>query len=295
MDEHTENRRRIDIIKDPEFLDGLEMICTSGEISRRFVADSLRYPVEAAYYRWLQTHGTLLWRSDAERLSGPVIEVRSLPSSISTRAARDSLFARVMPTPSGTYRLALWCHDFAALFARVGRFDRAEEWASRGLRVEATRLNHRLYAALALAQLNQGAFSDAAEAARLGLALAPDAYALHLYRGMALQNMNRPEEALVEVRAAWEASGDSRIRLNLGQILGTLGRYEEAVAELAQVPPGYAERVAARRDMAVILLNRLGRPEEALAALREAASLTQDPGEAALLKDEIARLEAMRR
>ncbi len=275
----------------PEFLDGLEMICTSGEISRRFVADSLRYPDEAAYYGWLRTHGTVLWKSDSEDFSGPLIEVRALPASISTRAARDSLFARLMPEPSGTYRLALWCHDFAALFARAGEFDRAEEWASRGLLVGAHRLDHRLYAALALAQLNRGEFPEAAEAARAGIALAPDAYALHLYRGMALQNMGRSEEALGEVRAALEASGDPRIRLNVGQILGSLGRYEEAVAELEKVPAGYAERVAARRDMAVIFLNRLGRPAEALAALREAAALTQDPGEAALLKDEIARLE----
>ena len=45
--------------------------------------------------------------------------------------------------------------------------------------------------------------------------------------------------------------------------------------------------------MAVILLNQLGRRQEGLAALREAASLTGDPGEAALLNEEVARLERM--
>jgi tetratricopeptide (TPR) repeat protein len=109
---------------------------------------------------------------------------------------------------------------------------------------------------------------------------------------MALQNMGRPEEALTEVRTALELSADPRIRLNVGQILSTLGRHEEALAELAQVPSGYAERAAARRDMAVILIHRLGRRDEGIAALREAAALTQDPGEAALLRDEIARLES---
>jgi tetratricopeptide (TPR) repeat protein len=276
----------------PEFLDGLEMICTSGEISRRFLADSLHYPDEAAYYRWLRTNGALIWDSDPALLSGPIIEVRSLPSSISSRAERDSLFARLEPEPSGTYRLALWCHDYAALFARVGSFERAEEWALRGLLVGAERLNHRLYASLALARLNRGNFPGAADAALAGIELAPDAYSLRLYRGMALQNMGRPEEALTEVRTALELSADPRIRLNVGQILSTLGRHEEALAELAQVPSGYAERAAARRDMAVILIHRLGRRDEGIAALREAAALTQDPGEAALLRDEIARLES---
>jgi Flp pilus assembly protein TadD len=275
----------------PEFLDGLQMMVTSGEISRRFEADSLHYPAEVAFYRWLGAHGTLLWESDSKRFSGPIIEVRALPTGISTRAERESLFAALEPRPSGTYRLALWCHDMAALFARDGEFARAEEWAIRGLRVGAERMNPRLHAALALAYLNQQRFAEAEAASAAGLALAPDAYALHLYRGMALQSLGRHEEALSEVRTALAATGDPRMRLNVGQILASLGRYQEAVAELAQVPPDVPERAAARRDMAVILLNQLGRRQEGLAALREAASLTRDPGEAALLRDEAARLE----
>jgi len=277
----------------PEFLDGLETIVLSGEISRRFDADALKYPGEAGYYRWLRAKAPLLWRSDAGRLSGPSIEVRSLPNGISTRASRDSLFAALQPAPSGTYRLALWCRDMAALFARASDQERAEEWALRGLQVGATNMNPRLFAALALARLNRENFAGAEEAARLGIAQSPTAYALRLYRGMALERLGRPEESLGELREALAAAGDPRIRLNIGQVLATLGRYDEAVEELSQVPAGIPERAAARKTMAVMLLNQLGRPEEGIAALREAASLTSDPGEAALLRDEVARLERM--
>ena len=276
-----------------EFLDGLETIVLSGEISRRFDADSLHYPGEAGYYRWLRAHAPLLWRSDAASLSGPSIEVRSIPGAISTRAERDSLFASLQPKPSGTYRLALWCHDMSALFSRAGDQERAEEWALRGLSIGATTLNARLEAALALARLNRADFAGAEEAARRGIAEAPGGYALRLYRGMALERLGRLPESLAELREALVLSGDPRIRLNIGQVLASLHRYEEAVAELGQVPVGFPERAAAQRDMAVILLNQLGRPSEGLAALREAAALTSNPGEARLLQGEVARLERM--
>lgn len=281
----------------PEFLDGIEMITLSGEISRRFLADSLKYPDEAAYYRWLRTHGESLWRSDAEGrvLSGPEIEVRTLPSRLSTRAERDSLFARLQPKPSGTYRLALWCHDMALLFSRDGDYTRAEEWAMRALSVGAKNMAGRIAATLALARLNLGNFAGAEEAARAGLEAGSKIYALHLYRGMALEPLGHLDEALTELRIGLAQSGDPRVRLNIAQILVTQNRVEEAVAELARIPPGIPERAAARRDMSILLLNQLGRRDEGLAALREAAALTTDPGQARLLQDEAARLEKEKR
>jgi tetratricopeptide (TPR) repeat protein len=278
----------------PEFLDGIETIVLSGEISRRFDSDSLRYPGEAGYYRWLRANAPLLWRSDPKRLSGPSIEVRSLPTNISNRATRDSLFAVLQPSASHTYRLALWCHDMASLFIHAGDHGRAEEWALRGLRIDAANMNARLYAALSLARLNKSDFAGAEEAARLGIVLSPTGYALRLYHGMALERLGRLDESLSELREALEDTADPRIRLNIGQVLAALGRFDEAVAELAQVPVGSPERAAARRDMAIVLLNQLHRREEGIAALREAASLTSDPGEARLLQDEAARLEGAR-
>ena len=280
----------------PAFLDGLEMIALSGEISRRFEADSLKYPNEAAYYRWLRAHGDVVWRSngDGRRLSGPYIEVRSLPTGISTRAVRDSLFARLQPTPSGTYRLALWCHDMAVVFSRAGDVERAEEWARRGLSINAVNMNARLDATLAQALLTEGRFAEAEAAARAGLSAGSDAWSLHLYRGMALEQLGRLDEALAELRNGYARSGDIRVHLNIAQVLTTLGRYDEAVAELAEIPPDSPDRGPARRDMAVLLLNQLNRPQEGLEALREAAARETDPNQAVLMKEEVARLERMR-
>ena len=78
----------------------------------------------------------------------------------------------------------------------------------------------------------------------------------------------------------------------MGAALSDLGRYEEAVQALEMVPEHHPDRGNARRDMAVIFLNHLLRPAEGLTALREAAILAQDPGQARLLQDEIARIEA---
>ena len=276
----------------PEFLDGIEYIVTSDAISGRFEADTTGYPVENEYYRWLRTHTSLLWSSDSVRASGPRIEVRRLPESISTRGERDSLFAVVMPTPSHTNRLGLWCADLATVFDRMGAYDRAIEWAKRGLAVESPMMNGRLYGVLARVELRVGNSAAAEEAARAAIQITPRNYGMHLYRGMALHDLNRPGEALQELTTAYTLSGDERIHLNIGQLLADMGRFDEAAKEFESVPSGIPERAAAQRDLAVILINYMHRREEGIAALREAASLEPDAGQARLLQDEIRRLTA---
>ncbi|HLQ66221.1 MAG TPA: tetratricopeptide repeat protein [Candidatus Limnocylindrales bacterium] len=276
----------------PEFLDGLQYIAQSGGISDRFEADSVNYPVEVAYYKWLRAHAPLQWSSRAERASGPTIEVRSLPARISTRAERDSLFAALMPAPNHTTRLALWCHDMSMLFGKMDAPDRAEEWALRGLRVDAHNLNGNLYVALALARLREGNATGAEEAARRAIAIVPQGITAHYYLGMALREEGRLEEALSELRAAYALSVDNRIRLNVGEVLADLGRYDEAARELDAVPQGIPERATARRDLALLYINKLGRRQEGIAALTEAAELEPDPRQAAVLRAEAERLKA---
>ncbi len=278
-----------------EFLDGLDYYVLSREISRRFDADSISYPVESAFYRWIRARAPIVWRSDPKSSSGPQIEVRRVPSSISTRAERESLFARAMPAPSRVGRLGLWCVDLANTFGKLGRYEQAEEWATRGLRIDAKRMNPRLHATLAFVRLNQGELTKAEEAARAGISESPRDHPIRLYRAMALQGMGRMEEALAEFQAAYELSRDGRILLNVGSALSDLGRYDEALRQLGQVPPNHPERAAARRAIAVILLNNVNRPTEGLAALREAATLTRDPEEAKALWKEVDRLERMAR
>ena len=273
----------------PDFLDGLRYAVLSHEISRRFSADSVNYPGEFAFYRWLHTKTRLVWSTEGMKLAGPVLEIRALPEWTSTATTRDSLFRALVPTPTHTTRLALWCAQMSALFGRLDQDERAEEWASRGLTIEAGNMNPQLYAALAMAELRLKRYREAEAAAARGIALLPRSYSLHIYRGMALAELNRSEEALAELRYAFEISNDPRIQLNIGELLGDMGRFPEALAALELVPPGLPQRAVARRDMAVILLNSPGRRDEGLAALKEAADLETDPEQAKLLREDYAR------
>jgi len=272
-----------------EFLDGFRYVVLSREIWRRYEDDSLNYPKEFAFHQWLRAKTRLVWTSTETKLAGPVLEIRALPAVISTRATRDSIFRALVPKPTHTTRLALWCAQMAGVFGRIDENERAEEWALRGLTVGAANMTPQLYAALAMANLKMKRYPEAEEAASRGLAILPKSHSLHLYRAMALQEMGRGEEALATLRRAFELSNDPRIRLNIGELLADMGRFGEALTELSEVPPGIPQRATARRDMAVILLNSPGRKEEGLAALREAAELTPDPDEARLMREEIDR------
>jgi hypothetical protein len=274
----------------PEFLDGIRYYIQSSGISGRFEGDSAHYPAEVAFYRWLRERSSLLWSTRSEKASGPVIEVRAVPGGLSTRAVRDSLFEALMPRPYHTTRLALWCADMSALFGKLDQPDRAEEWARRGLRVDARNMNGQLQVALALALLRKGNPAGAEQAARAGVGLLPRSPSAHFYRGLALRELGRREEALPELNKALEISGDNRIRLNVAQILAELGRFEEAASQFEAVPHGVPERGMARRDLGVLYLNKLHRPAEGIAALEEAAALEPDPREAAMLRAEVARL-----
>jgi tetratricopeptide (TPR) repeat protein len=278
-----------------QFLDGLEYYLTSQEISRRFAVDSLAYPVESAYYRWLHANAPVVWKSDPKRMSGPVIEIRRIPSQVSTRAERDSVFTDAVPTPSAVTRVGLWCGDYAALFGRLHHNDRAEEWAERGLRVGAARMTVRLINTLTYAKLNLEKYAEAEQVAALGLTRAPNDAILHLYRGIALQELERGNDALDEFRKAYEISHDGRALIHIGQVLAELGRYEEALTTLRQIPPGHVDRFSAARETALILINGLHRPEEGLAALREAAAISPDPEQTARIDREIVRIEGLLR
>ena len=277
-----------------EFLDGLEYHVASGEISRRFEAEPEKYPVENAYYRWLREHASVVWESDVKNASGPHIVVRRLPSGISTRAQRDSVFAAAMPEPTHVNRVELWCLDLSKVFTAVGDHDRGEEWARRGLRVGVKSMEPPLRSALAVALWRKNQLDSAEVQARLAVDLEPRGSTIRMYHGAILATMGRFAEALAEDRKAYELSGgDPRLHLNIAQALSQMGRFEEAVNELLQVPPGHADRALAVRDAAILLLNHLGRPAEALGYLREAIRLDPNQEQADLVREQIARLEAM--
>jgi tetratricopeptide (TPR) repeat protein len=275
-----------------EYLDGLDYYVLSREILRRFEADSLKYPVEIAFYRWISAHAPLVWRTDPRTASGPEIEVRRVPGVISTRAERDSVFEAALPGPSGVRRVAIWCADFAAMEARLGRPDREEEWAKRGIQVGASDLMPKLFAMLAHSFLDQGRFRQAEEAARLGMARSPRDAPLHYFRAMALQQLGTKEEALAEYQAAYNISRDPSVILDVARAARDLGRYDEAVALLDRVPADHPERGPAMEEKGLLLITKMGRPAEGVAALAEAARLEPNPERAAQIQAAASRVEA---
>ncbi len=276
----------------PEFLDGIDFICISGEISRRFESEPEKYPVETAYYRWLSEHTQLLWRSDPRGMAGPKLEVRALPHGISTRAQRESLGVAWMPHRTSTTRVALWCLDMAKLFLQRGESARAEEWARRGFRVGAPVMEPQLWIALAAAEHRLGHYDESEQAAARALRSQPKNALLHFQRGLALHELRRFEEALAEYRSTLALSPDPRFHVNAARALAALGRHEEALAELDQVPPDHPARAVALHDRGIILAERLHRPAEGLAALKESLELDPKQSGADEMRREIARLEA---
>jgi len=278
----------------PEFLDGLQLHVASGEISRRFKAEPMKYPVENAYYRWLRDHATVVWESEDEKMSGPHIVVRRLPPNISARAERDSIFHAAMPVPNHVNRVELWAWDFAKLFARVGDHVRAEEWARRGLQVQVESMEGPLRNQLAMALYREGKIDSAETEMRIAIRNQAKNPTFRIYHASMLTDLGRLPEALEETRNAYELSGrDPRVHINIAQALGQLGRYDEAVNELLLVPPGNPQRGLALRDAAILILNHSDRPGEALDLLRESIQLDPNQEQADLVRQQIARLEAL--
>jgi tetratricopeptide (TPR) repeat protein len=276
-----------------ELLDGADYYVSSGEISRRFDAAAAAYPVESAYYAWLRTNAPVLWKADPESASGPNIEVRRLPRGISTKTERDSIFAEALPKPTGVSRLGLWAVDFANMFGRLGQHERAQEWAIRGLRVAAGTMTIRLLAVLAYSRLQLGDYEGALDVTTEGMRRGSRDARLRLYQGIALYELGRGEEALREFQTAYSLSPDARILIRMGSTLNEMGRHEEALAAFSRVPPDHPERYGAAREMSILLINVLGRPQEGLEYLREAARLAPDAAQAKAIEEETARIEAI--
>jgi tetratricopeptide (TPR) repeat protein len=278
----------------PEFLDGIEYHVASEEISRRFESEPEKYPVENAYYRWLRDRATVVWESDVKKNSGPHIVIRRVPPNISTRAQRDSVFRAAMPTPTKVNRVGLWCLDCAKEFTRVADYVRAEEWARRGLEVGVEGMEAPLQHQLAVSLWRRGQVDSAEAHMRIAVEKLPPSSTFRIYHASMLNDLNRHKEALEELFTAYELSNhDPMIHLNIAQTLSALGRHQEAVDELLRVPAGHSQRGLALRDAAVILLNNLDRPQEALNYLRESIQLDPNQEQADLVRQQIARLEAV--
>lgn len=190
----------------PEWLDGIRYYASSGEVERRFRAAAERYPEEAAFHDWLRAHGTVVWTSDSTSGSGPRIEIRALPDSVSTRAQRDALWNEVVGSRMYSPRIARWCAALASVFLKRDQYARAEEWASRGLMIQDDLSRRDLLETLSFAQVRLGRAGAAEATARAGLKEFPGSQLLHVVRAMALEGLSRKADAIVEYGEALRRS-----------------------------------------------------------------------------------------
>jgi hypothetical protein len=209
-----------------EWLDGLRHYVLSGEIGRRFEIAAGRYPDEAAFHRWIRSHGARIWPTDSTAASGPKIDVWLLPERISTREERDRLWSETRRHPMYLTRLARWCREMAMVFLKREEYDRAEEWASRGLTIPGPGYRKELLEVLSLAEVRSGKPAEALRAARDGLREFPDSPLLHLNSAVALEALSRREEAVAEYRAALRfstnAEAASLIRAQIARLKGSV-------------------------------------------------------------------------
>jgi len=185
-----------------EWLDGLRYYMTSSEVTRRFEGGDPRSAREHDFYRWIRENGAKVWASDPSTMSGPQIELYSLPHAISTPAARDSLWAAEAKARPPGERLIKWTSDLASDFLLAGDAPRAEEWAERGLSSGTSSVRQTLYETLSMARYQGGDRAGAERAAAAGSALYPQAPLLHVFRGMSLEALGRPGPAMEEYRLA---------------------------------------------------------------------------------------------
>ena len=189
---------RVQAAYHPQWLDGLRYYAVSSEVSRRFESGAETRSAEAAFYYWIRQQSQPVWRSDPARSSGPEIEMYFLPTKVSTRADRDSLWAQVRMGEIDANRLSVWCSDMATLFLYRAEWSRVEEWADRGISLRRRSGHERLLADLAYAQIQQGRHREAEHTAVEAIRSYPGNYQFHLYRGMALEGLGQRAGAAAE-------------------------------------------------------------------------------------------------
>ena len=169
-----------------------------------------------------------------------------------------------------------------------------DEWARRGIYVDVPEMEPPIRSLLATALWHEGQLDSADAQIRIAIQRAPTSPTFHLIRGSILTDLGKIPESLAELRQAYEVSGrDPRLHVNMAQALARMGKFGEAVEELLKVPDGNPMRGLALRDAAILILNHSDRPADALDYLRESIRLDPNQEQADLLKQQIAKLEAM--
>jgi hypothetical protein len=186
----------------PEWLDGLRYYVISSEVTRRYEGADPRYETQRRFYGWIRSNARKSWSSDPKTTFGPGIDVYELPPGISSPQVRDSVWAREPRLHTSGGDISRWIAELAQNFFVAGDLEHAEEWARRGLATGSGSHGQELFETLAGTLLQQGRVREAEVVAAEGIARYPSSSLQHALRGMALEALGRPGEALPEYRAA---------------------------------------------------------------------------------------------
>jgi len=130
---------------------------------------------------------------------------------------------------------------------------------------------------LARLLLDSGRPRPAAQAARAALAIQPGLADAALVLAAALERLAAPAEAAAALADALAANPSATaVRVRLAGLHVGLGQPDRAVAVVAALPPG-SGRIGELLSAYGAALAQLGRLDEAVAVLREAATLIRDP------------------
>ena len=129
-----------------------------------------------------------------------------------------------------------------------------------------------------LGYLRCSRFADAVAASDRAIALNPGLFQAHLHRGMALKEMQQPEEALDSFSRAAELRDDAVVHNFRALVLDELGRYPEALESFARALALDGDNPLAHSNHGHALL-RLFRYRDALARFEKAVALAPEmPG-----------------
>ena len=196
-------------------------------------------------------------------------EARRQQKRLSRKARRAGRDRETMPVPVLEKR--------ADTLYRSGRLGQALRTCQRILAVQPQRADVLSFAAMIASEL--GDYTQAAEMYGAALTHEPDYAEAHYNHGIALKQLDRPEEATAAYRRAVELRPDlAPAHNNLGNVLQSLGRFDEAAAAYRRALTLMPETIESHRNLGIVL-EKSGRADEAVAAYRRCLEIRPDwPG-----------------
>ncbi len=164
-------------------------------------------------------------------------------------------------------------YNLGKLFFEQGKTDQAIEKFEQVLRLKSDDINDvKTYNLLAQAFLQQNKISQAIAVCQHGLDSHPDAYKLHNLLGILFSQIDRIEDAIVEFHEALKIMTVSDIYSNLGAMLASQGKFDQAIDVYNKAILLEPNNVKAYYNLARILMQK-GNVTQAIVEFRRVIEL----------------------